>query len=190
MRRRQGTLRKVQITPHAPRCRCLSHPITILAKENPNSFARMPDFWEIRAISHQSSHPRRKTSHFFCKDYHPAGYYVCNSPHFKQSPPRTRRKESCSKLCVATQNYAAEYRFFCKDYHPAREFVHNSPRFTDNHLPSDSLSIKQGILRTKHLTLQFTIAGHAPHSPLPPRNQNKRARQRNLCRTLLSYHFR
>ena len=136
MRRRQGTLRKVQITPHAPRCRCLSHPITILAKENPNSFARIPDFREIRAISHQSSHPRRKTSHFFCKD----------------------------PLVI--------------------DFVHNSPRFTDNRLPSDSLSIKQGILRTKHLTLQFTIAGHAPHSP--PRNQNKRARQRNLCRTLYS----
>ena len=118
MRRRQGTLREVQITLHAPRCRCLSHPITILAKENPNSFARIPDFREIRAISHQSSHPRRKTSHFFCKDSH-----------------------------------------------PAKDFVRNSPRFTDNRLPSDCLSIKQGILRTKHPTLQFTIAGHAPHSP-------------------------
>ena len=103
MRRRQGTLRKVQITPHAPRCRCLSHPITILAKENPNSFARMPDFWEIRAISHQSSHPRRKTSHFFCKDYHPAGYYVCNSPHFKQSPPGRDAKK-------AAQNSASRHR--------------------------------------------------------------------------------
>ena len=135
MRRRQGTLRKVQITPHAPRCRCLSHPITILAKENPNSFARMPDFRGIWAFSHQTSHPRRKTSHFFCKDS------------------------------------------------LAKDFVRNSPRFTDNRLPSDSLSIKQGILRTKHLTLQFTIAGHAP---TPPRNQNKRVRQRNLCRTLYS----
>ena len=117
MRRRQGALREGEITPHAPRCRCLRHPITILAKENPNSFARIPDFREIRAILHQSSHPRRKTSHFFCKDSH-----------------------------------------------PAKDFVRNSPRFTDNRLPSDSLSIKQGILRTKHLTLQFTIAGHAPHT--------------------------
>ena len=118
MRRRQGTLRKVQITPHAPRCRCLSHPITILAKENPNSLAMIPDFREIRAILHQSSHPRRKTSHFFCKESH-----------------------------------------------PAKDFVHNSPRFTDNRHPSDSLSIKQGILRTKHLTLLFTIAGHAHRTP-------------------------
>ena len=92
----------------------------------------MPDFREIRAISHQSSHPRRKTSHFFCKDPHPARYYVCNSPHFKQSPqdatqrkhpetlrrdteprnralPRTRRKESIPKLCVAAQNHATEH---------------------------------------------------------------------------------
>ena len=66
---------------------------TILAKENPNSFARILDFRGIWAISHQSSHPRRKTSHFFCKDYHPAGYFVCNSPHFKQSPQdATQRK--------------------------------------------------------------------------------------------------
>ena len=170
MRRRQGTLREVQITPHAPRCRCLSHPINIVAKENPNSFATMLDFREIRAISHQSSHPRRKTSHFFCKDSHPSRYYVCNSPHFKQSPqdatqrkllktlrrgteprsralPRTRRKEDIPKLCVVAQNYAAEYCFFCKDYHPARDFVHNSPRFTDNHLPSDHV-----VRKTRHFT--------------------------------------
>ena len=121
MRRRQGTLRKVQITPHAPRCRCLRHPITILAKENPNSFARMPDFREIRAISHQSSHPRRKTSDFFCKDSHPARYHVRNSPHFKQSP-RTRRKENCSKLCVATQNHATEH----SRGHDAKKAAQNS----------------------------------------------------------------
>ena len=82
LRRRQGTLREVQITPHAPRCRGLSHAINILATENPNSFARMLDFREIRAISHQSSHPRRKTSHFFCKDSHPARDFVHNSPRF------------------------------------------------------------------------------------------------------------
>ena len=115
----------------------------------------MSDFREIRAISHQSSHPRRKTSHFFCKDSHPARYHVRNSPHFKLPPghdakkpsrnsaswhritqqstpedttqrkhpetlrrdteprsralPRTRRKESCSKLCVVAQNHAAEH---------------------------------------------------------------------------------
>ena len=164
----------------------------------------MPDFREIRAISQQTSHIRLKTSRFFCKDPHPARYYVCNSPHFKQSPqdatqrkllktlrrgtelrsralPRTRRKENIPKLCVATQNHAAEYRFFCKDYHPARDFVHNSPRFTDNRLPSDRLSIKQGILRTKHTASHFTIAGHAP-----PHHQNKRVRQRFLCQTLYS----
>lgn len=178
MRRRQGTLRKVQITPHAPRCRCLSHPITILAKENPNSFARMPDFWEIRAISHQSSHPRRKTSHFFCKDYHPAGYYVCNSPHFKQSPPRTRRKESCSKLCVATQNHAAEHsrghdakktsRNYASWHRTTQQstvsfarittppetlsIIHPVSRTTTSRLTM--LSVKQGILRTKYPTLQ------------------------------------
>ena len=102
MRRRQGTLRKVQITPHAPRCRCLSHPITILAKETPNSFARIPDFREIRAILHQSTHPRRKTSHFFCKDSHPARYHVRNSPHFKQPPGRDAKK--------AAQNSASRHR--------------------------------------------------------------------------------
>ena len=165
MRRRQGTLREVQITPHAPRCRCLRHPITILAKENPNSFARMPDFREIRAISHQSSHPRRKTSHFFCKDYHPAGYYVCNSPHFKQSPqdatqrkllktlrrdteprsralPRTRRKEDIPKLCVVAQNHATEH----SRGHDAKKASRNSAsrhRTTQQSTPEDATQRKR-----------------------------------------------
>ena len=166
----------------------------------------MPDFREIRAISHQTSHPRIKTSRFFCKDSHPASYYVCNSPHFKQSPPRTRRKESCSKLCVATQNYAAEHsrghdakktsrnsaswhrttqqstRFFCKGYHPARDFVHNSPRFTDNRLPYDHV-----VRKTRHFTDKaphFTIYNSGTRFP---HHQNKRVRQRFLCQTL--YHI-
>ena len=154
MRRRQGTLREVQITPHAPRCRCLSHPINIVAKENPNSFATMLDFREIRAISHQSSHPRRKTSHFFCKDSHPARYYVCNSPHFKQSPPGRDAKK-------AAQNSASWHRTtqqstvsFARITTPPEtlSIIHPVSRTTTSRLTM--LSVKQGILRTKYPTLQ------------------------------------
>ena len=105
--------------------------MNILAKENPNSFARMPDFRAIGTFSHQTTHPRRKTSHFFC------------------------------------------------EYPLVIDFVHNSPRFTDNRLPS---------AHVVHKTRHFTDKG--PHItialPTPPRNQNKRVRQRNICRTLYS----
>ena len=145
LRRRQGTLREGEITPHRTTMSVFEcHPINILAKENPNSFARMSYFREIRAISHQSSHPRRKTSHFFCKDSHPARYHVRNSPHFKlpqdttqrkhpetlrrgtesrnRALPRTRRKENIPKLCVATQNYATEH----SRGHDAKKAAQNS----------------------------------------------------------------
>ena len=104
LRRRQGTLREGEITPHRT---------TMSVFESPNQ------------------HPRRKTSHFFCKDSHPARYHVRNSPHFKlpqdttqrkllktlrrgteprsRALPRTRRKENIPKLCVAAQNHAAEH---------------------------------------------------------------------------------
>ena len=123
----------------------------------------MSDFREIRAISHQSSHPRRKTSHFFCKDSHPARYHVRNSPHFKLSQdttqrkllktlrrgteprsralPRTRRKESCSKLCVATQNHATEH----SRGHDAKKTSRNSAswhRTTQQSTPKDTTQRK------------------------------------------------
>ena len=52
MRRRQGALREVQITPHAPRCRCLSHPLNIVAEKQPKSEHNRP------RSPHQSSEMR------------------------------------------------------------------------------------------------------------------------------------
>ena len=148
----------------------------------------MSYFREIRAISHQSSHPRRKTSHFFCKDSHPARYHVRNSPHFKQPPghdakktaqnsaswhrttqqstpedttqrkhpetlrrdteprsralQRTRRKENIPKLCVVTQNHAAEY----SRGHNAKKTSRNSAsrhRTTQQSTPEDATQRKR-----------------------------------------------
>ena len=150
MRRRQGTLRKVQITPHAPRCRCLSHPIPILAEKQAISFARI---------------------------HTPPGTMSVTRP-ISSSPPRTRRKESCSKLCVVAQNHAAEHSrghdakktsrnsaswhrttqqstvSFARITTPPEtlSIIHPVSRTTTSRLTM--LSVKQGILRTKYPTLQ------------------------------------
>ena len=148
----------------------------------------MPDFREIRAISHQTSHPRIKTSRFFCKDSHPASYYVCNSPHFKQSPPGRDAKKAAQNSASwhrTTQQSTPEDTTQRKHPETLRRGTELRSRvpvsFARVTTPPETLSIirpvsrttasrmtmlsvKQGILRTKPPTLQFTIAGHASHT--------------------------